>query len=52
MPVGLAETGAVHGSSFLFYETLKGFWVRAKIGRALEPGEKPGERDRGFRGLT
>eukprot|EP01052_Picozoa_sp_SAG31_P065613 SAG31_NODE_24438_length_481_cov_0.934555_1_plen_147_part_01 len=40
MPVGLLETGAVHGSSFLFYEFLKGIWTRSQLGRPLKPGEK------------
>eukprot|EP00038_Savillea_parva_P001801 m.107509 g.107509 ORF g.107509 m.107509 type:complete len:586 (+) comp10623_c0_seq1:98-1855(+) len=41
LPLGLLETGAVHGTSFLAYEFIKGLWIRATLGRALQPGEEP-----------
>ena len=38
--LGALETGAVHASSFLFYDYLKGRWIRMKLGRGLQPGEE------------
>lgn len=38
--LGALETGAVHASSFLFYDYLKGWWIRRRLGRGLEPGEE------------
>ena len=34
--LGSLETGAVHASSFLFYDYLKGRWIRRRLGRGLE----------------
>lgn len=38
--LGSLETGAVHASSFLFQDYLKGRWVRERLGRGLVPGEE------------
>jgi hypothetical protein len=38
--LGALETGAVHASSFLFYDYLKGRWLRRRLGRGLAPGEE------------
>ena len=40
LAMGVLETGAVHASSFLFYDYLKGRWIRMKLGRGLLPGEE------------
>eukprot|EP00041_Stephanoeca_diplocostata_P012407 m.207839 g.207839 ORF g.207839 m.207839 type:complete len:365 (-) comp18944_c0_seq7:128-1222(-) len=41
--IGLTETGVVHGTSFLAFEFIKGLFLRASLGRGLEPGEEPPE---------
>jgi len=40
LPLGALETGCVHASSFLFYDWLKGLWIRRTLGRGLLPGEE------------
>jgi hypothetical protein len=39
--LGSLETGAVHASSFLFYDYLKGRWIRRRLGRGLEVRRSP-----------